>query len=334
MSKICISGLVELGIYNGCTESGETIKILLVGDSHTYDYKTSSKNIITAEDFISKELENNSDLKDIFIELPYSERFNKPKLIPLTNYMANIQRKYMNCFNWGISNDKNYIRAHYTDLRRNQSWNSELEELSNVVNIEYYKSIGMHNISKLHEFLEKLRTDNNLHTRLSTILGSKAQTIEYVISVINSTKIPKQINSMYCEAWKTELLKLSECWINNTIKNEQINWKWLLWSNILETLQDENLLCKNIEEIYYALTAYFGLFMDIYTIARMFRNFANTPNMYCSKPVNIVVYAGSFHTSRVAQFLKAIGFKKIVELQECFNNENCIKLDVKYLPIF
>ena len=59
MSKICISGLVELGIYNGCTESGETIKILLVGDSHTYDYKTSSKNIITAEDFISKELGDN-----------------------------------------------------------------------------------------------------------------------------------------------------------------------------------------------------------------------------------------------------------------------------------
>jgi len=334
MSKICISGLVELGIYKGCTDSGEEIKILLAGDSHTYDYKTSSKNIINAEAFITNELESNSDLKDVFIEIPYTDRLKKPRLIPLTNYMANIQRKYMDCCNWGISEDKKYIRVHYTDLRRNQSWNSELEILSNIINIEYYKSIGMHNISKLDGFLERLETDIDLRTRLETILGSKEQTIEYVKSVINTTKIPKQINSMYCDKWKIELLKLVNCWVNNTIKDEKIEWKWLLWSNILENLKDEDLLCKNIEEIYYALTAYFGLFMDIYTIARMFRNFRNISNMYSSKPVNIVVYAGSFHTSRVAQFLKAIDFTKIVELEECSSNENCIKLHTKYLPVF
>ena len=38
MNKICISGLVELSIYEGETSDSEKIKIVLAGDSHTYDY--------------------------------------------------------------------------------------------------------------------------------------------------------------------------------------------------------------------------------------------------------------------------------------------------------
>ena len=94
------------------------------------------------------------------------------------------------------------------------------------------------------------------------------------------------------------------------------------------------MLNKNIEDIYFALTAYFGVFMDIYTIARMFRNFNNIPNEYSSKPKNIIVYAGSFHTTRIAQFLKAIGFEKITHVEESSNNENCVNLDEKFLPLF
>ena len=96
MNKICIAGLVELSIYEGKTSDNENIKILLAGDSHTYEYNDKKfPDVIDAEMFIRNAIEIGTNLKDIYIELPYSERKSKPELIPLTNYMANVQRKYI-----------------------------------------------------------------------------------------------------------------------------------------------------------------------------------------------------------------------------------------------
>ena len=331
MNKIYIAGLVELSIYEGETSDNEKIKILLAGDSHTYEYNQNFPDVIDAEMFIRNTIETGTNLKDIYIELPYSERKRKPQLIPLTNYMANVQRTYIDNFEWGKIKNSN-IRAHYVDLRRNASWDKELEDLRTVINIEYYKNLGFHNESKVKNYLKKIKNNKGLHNKLKTILGSKESIIEYVATTINYTKIPKQLKSMYSNNWRESLLEMSDKWLNNLIDDEDIEWKWLYWKNILRELKSGS--SKNIGDIYYALTAYFGIYMDIYTIARMFRNFEDQPNEYSKKPLEIVVYAGSFHTNRIATYLDKIGFTKIVHLMEKSKDDNCLGLNKKFLPIF
>ena len=333
-NRISISGLVELSIYEGRTDENEKITILLAGDSHTYDYaETKYKDVTDAETFISDALEKSKDLKDIFIELPYCNRNEKPDLIPLTNYMANVQRKYIENFEWGKVKNTN-IRAHYVDLRRNAPWDKELEELRAVVNIEFYKTKGMHKKSILKQYLAKLECNDRLYNKLSSILSTKSSIIEHIENTICLTKIPKQIDSMYSDTWRDELLKFVEKWKNNRVANENIEWKWLLWENIIECLYDEEMINDNIEEIYYALTAYFGIYMDIYTIARMFRTFKDEKGKYSKKPKKIVVYAGSFHTNRIATFLNKIKFRKVVTVCEKNADDNCVQLNKKYLPVF
>ncbi len=51
-------------------------------------------------------------------------------------------------------------------------------------------------------------------------------------------------------------------------------------------------------------------FMDLYTIARVFRKYKNIDGQVSDRARNIIIYTGDWHTRNYVNFLEGIGCKR------------------------
>ena len=314
------------------------VTVALFGDSHTYDYKISSKYKSLEEQtifhFIKNEVENADCFVDLFLEVPYKYKREENNLIPKTCFIADTQRYFEKQFDWSSCKDCDNLRAHYIDLRRikKNDVDRNMDLIRSVFNIEYYKYKKMHDKSILEEFKNKIETNNSLLKFFEETFKNSKSLINVTKSIIETSKIPKQKANIYSSKILNSVEKMQKRWLDNKNLEEDIHFKYLKWTYILDAIY--NPTKTKIGNIYYNLTAYFGIVLDIYTISRMFRTFKNEKGKYSKPPENIIMFAGSFHTNRVKEFLLDLGGEVHLTCSSLLGCKNVIKINKNYLQIF
>lgn len=63
-----------------------------------------------------------------------------------------------------------------------------------------------------------------------------------------------------------------------------------------------------IADIHQEILGFLSLFVDIYTMARIFRSFRKVPGQYSGDPQRIIIYLGDFHAISCREILRVLGF--------------------------
>lgn len=343
MAATLLKGAIEGDILSVNTNVNipDFVTVALFGDSHTYEFNISSKvgnnNQIkqsTIFDFIKNEIEKSSCFIDLFLEVPYKYKKNENNLIAKTCFIADTQRYFNTNFDWDSCCDVDNLRAHYIDLRRVQKndLDRKMDKLRAVFNVEYYNYKKMHDKSILNDFKMELENDPNLLFFYQETFDTRLSLINITKEIIDKSKIPKQKANVYSDKILKCIEKMEKRWLNNRNEEENIEWKYLKWNYILDAIY--NPTKTKIGNIYYNLTAYFGIVLDLYTISRMFRTFKNEKGKYSKPPENIIMFAGSFHTNRVKDFLIELGGTLHCSCSNIPGCKNVIKINKNYLPLF
>jgi hypothetical protein len=93
------------------------MKLLLLGDSHTYNHGCPKKSddVLT---FIEKQIDTATCFVDLYLEVPYVFKSNKEVKRISNTWMAKVHERFWDCFTWSKKYcDQANLRAHYVDLR-------------------------------------------------------------------------------------------------------------------------------------------------------------------------------------------------------------------------
>jgi hypothetical protein len=325
-----IYGVHEIHLFSS---EKYNMKLLVLGDSHKLDYNC-PKNYVNQQmsvvDFITQEIINSDSFIDLYLELPYILKDIKTAPELVDSYIRRTQLKFDNCFTWSKTLCQYpHLRAHYTDLRY-ATGNKYFQEL-----IKYTARIYFNKIPQIMIKVYGYDIVNN--ESLEKIFETKETLIKYVQGLIMESKIGKQIDNIKDPILREKVLEQINIWIEtpndiDDISIDLIHWDNLKWSYIQEAINTNNI--RMINNIYLSLTAYSGVTMDAYLLARMFRNYTSIKNKNSSRATNIILYAGSYHTNRYVKFIKNIlhfteNYKEIY-----YDEKNCINISSMKLPIF
>ena len=313
-----ISGISSINILSS---KKHNIKVTLIEDMHNREFNCpkEEKNILSVNNFIENQIATSTDFVDLFLEVPYISTSKGDIRRVSSSYIADVHEDLTNCFEWSKKMcEYPNLRSHYVDLRTMDMDYEYFNFERYIVNIEFdlYSSKDTFNIFK-----------NN--KSLAQTLKTKDSFQKYIHKIIRKSKIQKQINNIVDAGIKEIVERTIDTWIYNpTDKN--IVWEYMTWKYILTALKENNR--EKIENIYYSLASYSGILMDAYTIARMFRKYSKTPNVYSGVAKNMIIFAGGQHTQRYIDVLKQIGMENSFGTGRTFNN--CVNIKKMKKHIF
>lgn len=271
------------------------MKLLFLGDSHTYEHGCPKKSddVVT---FIEKQVDTATCFIDLYVEIPYVFKSDKVSQRISQTWMAKVHERFWNCFTWTKACDHANLRAHYVDLRNVPD--DKYFMVSKVIVGIYYKVP----ITRYTDVIQKVINDE----QTKKIFKNIDSVIKHIDSLIDKTKVNKQIQNIKYPEVKKALEKYRKTWkAPDRLSNPEL----ISWPNIEKILKGKATR-KLINDLYYTLATLPATLMDLYTIGRMFRDFQDTPGKYSLPAKNIIVFAGSFHTHRYRDFLtKELGFK-------------------------
>ena len=274
------------------------MKLLLLGDSHTYNHGCPKKSddVLT---FIEKQINTATCFVDLYLEVPYIFKENKDKnpIRVSETWMAKVHEKYWDCFTWSKKYcDQPNLRAHYVDLRKVP--NDKYFEVTKIIVGLYFK----HPITYYNIDIKRILNDE----QTKKIFKNADTVIKHIDSLVDKTKVKKQIQNIKYPEVKKAIEKYQQTWSR---PDKLSNPEKISWPNIEKILKGKATR-QLINDMYYTLATLPATLMDLYTVARMFRNFQDTPDKYSLPAKNIIVFAGSFHTHRYRNFLmNELGFK-------------------------
>jgi len=271
------------------------MKVLLLGDSHTYEHGCPKKSddVVT---FIEKQVATATCFIDLYLEIPYLHEQNPPIQV-VNTWMAKVHERFWNCFTWTKSCQDTNLRAHYVDLR-NVPGDKYFIVTKIIVGL-YYKQ----HISYYTEQIQKILNDE----QTKEIFKNVDTVIKHIDSLIDKTKVNKQIQNIKYPEVKKAIEKYKKSWKTPDRFSKPTKVSWPNIEKILKGKATRQL----IDDIYYTLATLPATLMDLYTIARMFRDFQDKPGKYSLPAKNIIVFAGNFHTHRYRDFLMdELGFKR------------------------
>jgi hypothetical protein len=286
------------------------MKICLLDDSHTLDYSCKNSDACSGSDFIKQQVFYAPCFVDVFLEIPYLYSPDQEILYANKSYMGELQQgKFGQCFKWSKKDCKYYnLRSHHINLRNNDFL---FDTISNFFSNIFYKT-------------DVKPPDENFKEKVREIFADKNTLTQYLRNVASRTKINKQIESIKSEEIKEKVIRYFDLWLNipPDINFKFLNAEYIL--NVIDKLTDDKEdNSKLVSNIYYSITGYAGVLMDIYTIARMFREYRQVEYKNSSNAKNIFVYAGGFHIRRYTNFLRRIGSFSVVH-ESTKSNANCV----------
>ena len=104
------------------------------------------------------------------------------------------------------------------------------------------------------------------------------------------------------------------------------------YENEIIKLEKENIEFGIFRNKYFfsaILVHYFSLFMDVYTLGRIFKIFTN--DQIANK---IIIYTGVNHSNRYEKFLTKIGFNNIYKKTTTNTTDLCLNVSDLNYPIF
>lgn len=303
--------LRNMDIY---TSSKYGKKIVLFGDIHTKGHGCDKKSQPTS-DFIINQIETSTCFLDIFLEIPYLFGRCDTKLELEGTYMADLQRDLSKCFEYTKDCQYNNIRAHYIDLRS--------PKLSQDFFLLQRAIINSFNNMPCPKYItDKLLKSENLQN----IFSSKDNIINFMYKLVKTNKIQKQIDNIKDEKVRKLLLRIEK----ERIENPDIDFNEISWDKIKEWLEESFFPFT----LYHTLIKYVSIIVDVYTLARVFREFREVQGLYSKPCDNVMIYAGAYHTRTYQNFLELLEFSHVFSVKAKTAPAYCVDItDLKH-PIF
>jgi hypothetical protein len=308
--------------------------IWLFGDVH---YKASRCDVSKSEtiefaELVKKELiRNPNKLIDIFIESKYVTETGEyiiTKEEPDT-YLGEIIQHFEKC----LQLDKTACayknaRFHYIDIRQKQEETALFFDLLTVIILDFSKP---NNFAQAYKsYLDLLSNFNYDMNKISDIINDF-----YFLNYIEKSKIMKQVENIKdIEVIKKILNHITKLIVEGVTKDKVR----LIFNKIVKDIDNNN---NDYDYTFYDKNS--NLFfinselVDMYMIARMFRNFKELPGKINEPAKNIIIYAGDAHVQRCVNFLiNNLGF---IVIREEFSNDNtktfqCADISKIVFPLF
>ena len=272
------------------------MKLLLLGDSHTYNHGCTKKSDDVIS-FIDAQVRTSTCFVDLYLEIPYIWEKEGRSVRVINTWMAHLHDKYWDCFTWTKHCHIGNLRAHYVDLRNFP--NDNFIKTKQIIIALYYKHPITHYSKEIKDVL-----NDNISKK---IFKNQDTVINHIVSIVKKTKINKQIENIEDPKVKKAVKKYIKFWYKEV--GAYVDLDIISWSNIEKILKGKAPR-RLVEKMYFVIAMLPASLMDLYTIARMFRKFDDKPGKYSLPARNIIVFAGSFHTHRYRNFLiHELGFK-------------------------
>ena len=320
--------------------------IYIFGERHGYDDPCAVNNLHTIQYDIVFYLEELFDSSDKFIDFFLEDTlFALSDNLEYKGFLRRLRKKFNNCLNPSYRQNGlckwNTIRTHFVDVRsvgvyKNTPWYRKSQNIASIMGTNPIDSL-IHDIWKKDTInFGKLDKHRKIINKLSDIKKID-DLVELIIQL--SLDIPivnKELNRSFLD--KTEVLDIwrsviGMCWrnINSFPSFNKINWK--SWKSI-----------SNNSNILISISSHF---VDIYTIARTFKDF-NTDNQP-KTPYNCIYYFGDAHAMNLRYFLDILesngnkdlskwdlllSTKTDVYTSNRYNNERCLDMRNVKQPLF
>lgn len=220
---------------------------------------------------------------DLFIEYDYTRMDGEPIFFGITSFNPIFSK----CMKVVKECPFNNIRVHYTDYR------------SILYNNDIYKSITRyyHNQQFLHESDPYFTIEN-----LTSIF-------ENSIEIVKDTmlKDPKLRIILETPIYYFVLMELEK--INDNFSRLTQFVRPLTIGEINEDVRP--LKIGDIRTILFFMMNIYALFMDMYTLGRVFKSFASKDPSHPRLALNSVIYAGEIHARNYRNYLSSAGFKMV-----------------------
>lgn len=284
------------------------IKVLIIEDLHILKCPFNSKSI-SIEYYLDNLIKNATDYVDLFIEIGTDKQGAIPTYT--SNHTLYTVGRAFSELNWDVplKNSKiyrsiPYLRVHRTDYR------TMYPELDNFCR-------GMAGL-----IFNKTPIKIDYLERIKNKLLSIDYFRNYILEILSmDKKIKKQIDNIHNPLMKQRLQYLKNKWLYNS--ETCINSSILSYEKIINILGEDD--TKKKKELYLTFCGYFGVLMDVYTIARMFRTYRKVDNRYSGPAKQIIYLAGNLHTRRLETFLNICNFDKIFDTG--YNPDNYVDMN-------
>jgi hypothetical protein len=231
-------------------------------------------------------------LYDFYFEVDYINKNIKENKYSKNSILARIRADFTNCLSLEKNCEYENLRAHYCDFRSKfpviyefeflklHSFLSDYQYNDGEIDISKYESINdpITYFKKHNEMVEKFLKDDIIQKELSKSI--------YREEILMFISIVDKINTKTILEFIDKNKKLFDDGIF-TRHNSKDYLKYLNYYNLL-----------------------YGVVMDIYTLARMFKIFGND-----SIAENIIFYGGDHHCNLYRKFLAFIGAKKTIDIK-------------------
>lgn len=314
--------------------------IYIFGEIHIKNEKClEHKHSSTMANFLSNVVRNSDKFIDIFIEQPILHR-ETTKLFA-GGIIGDITDKFgSSCTEiektcWNYPN----LRYHYTDIRKNTS-----DHLLYLIHVllrpltegRLYGGETLDNIIKLYE-------DNQKYFKDVTTL------ITEVDKRYKNFKLEKQLEHIKNNDVKTKLIQYIEHNINmQANKDNSYNIALSLekmidilkmvkkqaTSDNVESLLLKTDIIKHADNLYMGMLKSLVYYMDMYLLARLFREFKSKRGFNSHEPKYVIIYAGNSHAEHYREFLKILDFDMLKEIKVSNKYDNCIDIRELNQPLF
>ena len=269
-------------------------KIYLIGEADHSNKTTcdSTYDSISVVDFFNEILQQSTCFIDIYLELNLKERIRRKMEFTLDEINKNLKK----CI--PLKNKCNYNgRLHTVDVRflKNSKYSDEQFDL-----LKFHSKL-----SKVKNVSQKNKVFTEFHSFIKEF-----ELLTTQLKLFNYLKKKFKTNSLLKKELKKSNLNQTEL-INELLYDlptpEMYSFSQLLKKNKKSTYFKQD----DIYVILHWLMFIGTIFMDIYTLSRMFKTYDSKKclrNHHPQQSYNMIYYAGNYHTNLAKQYLLNTGF--------------------------
>lgn len=274
---------------------------------------------------------------EIELDIKYYEKLNVDDLN--TGYFEKIFEKYKDCMldKTHCSEKYNNIRLHLVDNRiGSQTFNGVMfYHLTYIITIlykTYRDNIGKLKDKNLKYILKILEYYNNFivnYSHRNNINNERLKITRQINSIPNSFIREKLLN------YKEECIQKNEKTLDEI--NKRINKLILKINNYIKTkdFSDLDYILQTIPKIYNKFVKFSVLYMDLYTLGRLFRDFKlkHEEDLERKTMKNVILYVGQAHKANFDLFIqKYLGIQpvfksEVLSSDDYYHSLRCINIE-------
>jgi hypothetical protein len=295
-------------------------KIVLLEDSHTKIHGE-AKDSKSSLDFIRDQIRTATGFVDLFLEVPYINKEEK-HLDDIMNFSGSIgwtAEDTKACFATTEERRKQLIknieypeckylnlRAHYIDQRKNKAFSGSYAVYTNVYDAVSDKLKDKDNYG-INDVIKTLKSPEG-----RAVFENPASVAKMIKEQIHNSKLGKQIRMIKDKKIRDTVQSFADKWTDMDYVAEEakkrgdpFDYKKVFNVDFLISVLTDNV---DTDLAWYTMVRYNTIIMDIYTIARIFRSYADTKGENSNPATHVIILAGNAHTERYQDVFDTLGY--------------------------